>query len=159
VFGNNGIIIDASDSRLPSTKYKRRLNLALANQIRNRRLEQGLSLTELARRSHISKGYLSQIENNPNGPRPSAEVLYRIAFALGTSVGILLEKQVVSTQYELTDIPKGLRMLALTEHLSEEQIKMLAQITYEGDQPETVDDWKFLFESIKRSVRAASRSR
>ncbi len=132
--------------------------MALSDQIRNRRLEQGLRLTELARRSHISKGYLSQIENNPDGPRPSAEVLYRIAFALGTSVGILLEKQVVSTQYELTDIPKGLRMLAFTEHLSEEQIKMLAQITYEGDRPETVDDWKFLYESIKRSVRAASRS-
>lgn len=133
--------------------------MALSDQIRNRRHEQGLSLTELARRSQISKGYLSQIENNADGPRPSAEVLYRIAFALGTSVGILLEKQVVSTQYELTDIPKGLRMLALTEHLPEEQIKMLAQITYEGDHPETVDDWKFLYESIKRSVRATSRSK
>ena len=132
--------------------------MALSDQIRNRRLEQGLRLTELARRSHISKGYLSQIENNPNGPRPSAEVLYRIAFALGTSVGILLEKQVASTQYELTDIPKGLRMLALTEHLSEEQIKMLAQITYEGEHPETADDWKFLYEAIKRSVKGASQS-
>lgn len=130
--------------------------MALSDQIRKRRFEQGLSLTELARRAQISKGYLSQIENSPNGPHPSAEVLYRIAFTLGTSIGILLEKQVVGTQYELTDIPNGLRMLAITEHLSEEQIKMLAQITYEGNRPETVDDWKFLYESIKRSVRTVS---
>src|SRR5260221_13022651 len=107
--------------------------MALSDQIRNRRLEQGLRLTELARRSHISKGYLSQIENNPNGPRPSAEVLYRIAFALGTSVGILLEKQVARTQYILTDIPKGRRMLALTERLPNERCKMLAQFTYNGE--------------------------
>ncbi len=130
--------------------------MALSDQIRKRRLEQGLSLTELARRAQISKGYLSQIENNPNGPHPSAEVLYRIAFTLGTSIGTLLEKQVVGTQYELTDIPNGLRMLAITERLSEEQIKMLAQITHEGNRPVTVDDWKFLYESIKRSVRAVS---
>lgn len=130
--------------------------MALSEQIRKRRLEQGLSLTELARRSQISKGYLSQIENKPNGPHPSAEVLYRIAFTLGTSIGILMEKQVVDTQYELTDVPDGLRMLATTEHLTEEQIKMLAQITHEGDRPETIDDWKYLYESIKRSVRKKS---
>ena len=130
--------------------------MALSDQIRNRRLEQGLSLTELARHSHISKGYLSQLENNPSGPRPSAEVLYRIAFALGTSIGIILEKQITSTQNELTDIPEGLRMFALAELLPEEEIRMLAQITYRGYRPDTIDDWKFLYESIKRSVRVES---
>ena len=72
--------------------------MALSDQIRRRRREQGISLTELARRSRISKGYLSQLENNARGPRPSAEVLYRIAFALGTSLGTLMEKQVGSSQ-------------------------------------------------------------
>jgi transcriptional regulator with XRE-family HTH domain len=110
-------------------------------------------LTELARRSNISKGYLSQLENNAVKPRPSAEVLYRIAFALGTSIGTLLEKQLVSAQNELTDIPEGLRWLALAEHIPEEEIRMLAQITYHGHRPCTTDDWKFLYESIKRSVR------
>jgi transcriptional regulator with XRE-family HTH domain len=127
--------------------------MALSDQIRKRRHEQGFSLTELARRSRISKGYLSQLENNPVGPHPSAEVLYRIAFALGTSIGTLLEKQIASTQNELTDIPEGLRWLALEEHIPEEEIRMLAQITYKGHRPCTTDDWKFLYESIKRSVR------
>ena len=34
----------------------RRLSMALSDQIRKRRQEQGISLTELARRSRISKG-------------------------------------------------------------------------------------------------------
>jgi XRE family transcriptional regulator, master regulator for biofilm formation len=131
--------------------------MSLSDQIRKRRLEQGLTLTELARRSFISKGYLSQLEHNPGAHHPSAEVLYSIAFALGTSIGTLLEKQVPDTQNELTDIPEGLRMLALSERLLEEEIKVLAQITYRGDRPNTLDDWKFLYEAIKRSVRVESR--
>ena len=127
--------------------------MTLSDQIRKYRQEQGLSLTELARRSRISKGYLSQLENNPRDSHPSADILYRITFALGTSVGILLEKQVVSTHYELTDIPEGLRYLALAEQLPEEEIKMLAQITYKGHHPDSNDDWKLLYESIKRSMK------
>ncbi len=127
--------------------------MALSDQIRKRRYEQSLSLTELARRSRISKGYLSQLEKDPDGPRPSADVLYRIAFALGTTIGALLEKQIVSSNVELTDIPEGLRKFALAEQIPEEEIKMLAQIHYRGHRPCTTDDWKFLYESIKRSVR------
>src|SRR5258708_94418 len=104
--------------------------MALSDQIRMRRLEQKITLTELAHRSRISKGYLSQLENKPYGPHPSADVLYRIAFALGTSVGALLEKQITSTYDELTDIPEELRSLAITEQIPEEEIKMLARITY-----------------------------
>ena len=50
-------------------------------------------------------------------------------------------------------IAQGLRNLALTENLSEEEVRMLAQITYRGHRPDTADDWRFLYESIKRSMR------
>ena|SRR5438132_10034574 len=126
--------------------------MALSDQIRKRRLEQNLSLTELAHRARVSKGYLSQLESSSDGPRPSADVLYRIAFALGTSVGELLEKKIVPTNDELTDIPEALRQFALAEQLSEEEVRMLAQIQYRGKRPNKVEDWKFLYESIKRSV-------
>jgi transcriptional regulator with XRE-family HTH domain len=133
-------------------RYVKELPVVLSDQIRLRRLEQNITLTELARRSQVSKGYLSQLENNPQGPRPSADVLYRIAFALGTSIGALLEKQFTSMHDELTDIPGELRRLALTEQIPEEEIKMLARITFRGRRPCTVDGWKYLYESIKRSV-------
>jgi len=126
--------------------------MALSDQIRQRRIEQHLSLSELARRAKVSKGYLSQLEKNADGPRPSADVLYRIAFVLGTSVGALLEKQIVKMNDELTDLPYELRRFALAEHLTDEEIKMLALIEYRGQQPNTADDWRFIYEAIKRSA-------
>jgi transcriptional regulator with XRE-family HTH domain len=129
--------------------------MALADQIRKHRIEQGLSLSELARRSKISKGYLSQLENKILGPRPSADILYSIAFALGTSIGILLEKEDAEINGDSTDIPEGLRNFASTEQLSEEEIRMLARIEFRGNRPSTDDDWKFLYEAIKRSVHSS----
>jgi transcriptional regulator with XRE-family HTH domain len=126
--------------------------MALSDQLRKHRLKQGLSIAELARRSKVSKGYLSQLENNVYGVRPSADALYKIAFALGTTVSELLEKQIGKDDDELTEIPEGLRALALAEQLPDEEIKMLARIKYRGKRPITANDWKFLYESIKRSV-------
>ena len=126
--------------------------MPLADQIRKCRTEQGLSLSELARRSKISKGYLSQLEKKLVGPRPSADILFRIAFALGISMGTLLEKQITQINEELTDVPEGLRNFAYAEQLTEEEIRMLARIEYRGHRPRTIDDWKFLYEAIKRST-------
>ena len=128
--------------------------MALAQQIRQRRLEQGLTLTQLARLANVSKGYLSQLENTPEGPRPSAEVLYRIAFALGTTIGELLERQPANIAEQPIIIPLGLREFAATANLSQDEIQMLAQIRYKGKQPKTPDDWRFLYESIQRIVQA-----
>ncbi len=128
--------------------------MALATQIQRRRREQGLSLTELARRAQVSKSYLSRLEHDLDGTRPSANVLYRIAFALGSSVSELLEKQLEVSDTELLDVPEELRQFASAEHLSNEDIKVLAHIEYRGMRPRTIDDWAFLYEAIKRSVRS-----
>jgi hypothetical protein len=42
----------------------------------------------------------------------------------------VLEKQIVSSIVELTDIPEELRKFALAEQIPEEEIKMLVQIRY-----------------------------
>lgn len=123
--------------------------MALSEQIRKRRQEAGLTVAELARLASVSKAYISQLENNINGVRPSADVLLRIASALGTSVSTLLEKEVSD---QLEDIPEELQKFALAEQLPKEEIKLLARIEYRGRRPKTVDDWKFLYEAIKRSV-------
>ena len=123
--------------------------MTLSEQIRKRRQEEGLSVAELARLASVSKAYVSQLENNINGVRPSAEVLFRIASALGTSVSALLEKQ---DDNQLADIPEELQKFALSEQLPEEEIKLLARIEYRGRRPKTLDDWRFLYEAIKRSV-------
>lgn len=126
--------------------------MALGDQLKQRRLAHDLSLAELGRRAGVSKAYLHQLESATNVPRPSADLLYRIAFALGTSVGELLEKDLHSPGGEITDIPTALREFVIEERLDDEDIKMLAAIKYRGEQPRTTDDWRFLYESIKRSV-------
>ena len=63
--------------------------MALGDRIRQRRADTGLSAAELARRAAISKGYLSVIERG-GSVRPSADVLARLATALGTTIADLL---------------------------------------------------------------------
>ncbi len=131
--------------------------MALSDQIRARRLAQGLTLAELARRAAVSKGYLSQLEHGTDTPRPSADILYRIAFTLGASVGELLEKQLLRTGEELTAVPTGLREFAQQAHLRDDDIKMLAQIKYKGARPQFADDYRFIYESIRRTIELDQR--
>lgn len=53
------------------------------------RESRGLSLSELARRTDISKGYLSHLENGDSA-NPSADHVYRLARALGTTMQALM---------------------------------------------------------------------
>lgn len=130
--------------------------MALGDQIRQRREEKGISAADLARRAGLSKGYLSELESggaesgNARPPRPSAEILYRIATELGTTIADLLEKEI---QPAPTAIPPGLQEFAAKSNIPEEDVKMLAQIRFRGNQPSSVEDWQFLYESIKRSIR------
>lgn len=132
--------------------------MALADQIRSRRLEKGLSLSQLARLAKVSKAYLSQLENNPDGPRPSADVLYRIAFALETTIGDLLERGPSGLAEQPMSIPPSLMEYAASANLSQEDIAMLARIKHRGQQPNLKPgDWRFLYESIQRIIRADMR--
>lgn len=122
--------------------------MSIGQQIKRRREEQGLSLTDLARLSGVSKGYLSEIEGNP-AARPSAATLFKIASALGTSVGELLGKGGPDTQPADLDIPESLREFATEAALPDAEIRMLAGIRYRGKAPKTKDDWRYIYESIR----------
>ena len=65
----------------------------LSQKIRQLRKEKGLSLNKLAEEAGVSKAYLSQLENSVS-KQPSAEVLFKIASALGTTIADLLDKLV-----------------------------------------------------------------
>lgn len=123
--------------------------MTVGERVRQRREERGLTLSELSRRSKVSKGYLSQIEND-TAPRPSGDTLYKIASSLGTTVADLLGKR---TERQVPNIPPSLQEFADEAQLPETDIKMLAQIEYRGRQPSTKADWQFLYESIRRTIR------
>jgi len=119
--------------------------------IKARRMEMGLSLAELARRADISKGYLHSIESGET-QSPSAEVLFKIAHELGTTIADLMGETELQRDV-VAEIPENLLQLAQEDDLTQADVQMLANIRYRGKQPQSVADWRFIFESIKRTVR------
>ena len=121
----------------------------LGDRIRLYRKEKGLSLTELATASGVSKGYLSSLENDPDDKRPSAQTLYAVATALGVAMSDLLgEKLIITPSIEVAE---SLRVFADEERLPEADVQMLASIQFRGDRPKTPGRWRHIYEAIKMS--------
>ena len=139
------------DSILARKKLKG-VNMELNERIKLRMDEKHWSLADLARETKIAKGYLWEILKG-EAKRPSAQTLYTIAKALGTSVADLLGKENEAVHRRSTRMPDSLREFAEEENLLEKDVKMLASINFRGKQPKTKEDWAFLYQSVKRSVR------
>lgn len=135
------------------------LEETLGQRVRALRKKQKLSLNDLARLSGVSKGYLSQVERSLT-VRPSALTIFSIAEALGTTVGELFEgrQEGAADSPDAPDLPQALREFALEAELPPTDINMLAAIRYRGAQPRDKEDWRFLYESIRRSIRVPGRS-
>ncbi len=130
----------------------------LGQRIRSRRQAQKLSLNDLARLSGVSKGYLSQVERSLTS-RPSAATVFAVADALGISVDELFEGIRPTGQANVgREIEPSLQEFADEANLPPADIEMLAGIRYRGAQPRNKDDWRYLYESIRRSVGASFRS-
>ena len=65
------------------------LREALGNAIRERRKALSLTLAQMAQRTNVSLGYLSQIELGKNSA--SIETLYRISLGLGIKLADLFQ--------------------------------------------------------------------
>lgn len=126
--------------------------MSLGTRIKQRREQKGIPAAELARLAEISKPYLSELENG-HAARPSVAVLFRIAKALGTTAADLMGEEIQPTN---GTISPTLREFAASEGLPAEDVRMLARIRFRGEQPQTPEDWRFLYESIKRSIRSGS---
>jgi transcriptional regulator with XRE-family HTH domain len=123
--------------------------VALGGRIRQRRSERGWSANHLAQRAGVSSSYLSKLERDV-APRPSGEVLGRLAAALGTTIADLVGAEEGAPPPE---VPPTLRAFADRVGLPEADVRMLARIAYRGEQPKTPEAWGFLYEALKRAVR------
>ena len=135
--------------------------MSLSQKIKQLREEKGVSLSKLAETAGISKAYMSQLENSVS-KRPSAEILFKIASALGTTIADLLDMpvRVQSTDFFTLgedEIPYGLRELIDNRgealDIREEDVSMLMNIRYRGNQPKTVDEWEHVLQTIRLVVR------
>ena len=131
--------------------------MSLSQKIKQLRGKKGFSLGKLAETAGVSKAYLSQLENSVS-KQPSAEILFKIASALGTTIADLLDKpvRVHSTDFlvlQEDEIPYGLRRL-IDERgealdIREEDVKMLMNIQYRGKQPKSVEEWEHVLRTIR----------
>jgi transcriptional regulator with XRE-family HTH domain len=124
----------------------------LGQRIKRFRADAGLTPTELADQADVSKSYISSLESESEPERrPSAEILYKLARALGVAMSDLLGKTpVLASGQERT--PELLEFAA-AYRLPEADVDMLASIQFRGDRPRTVDRWRFIYEAIKNSER------
>jgi len=128
--------------------------LSIGDQIRKFRQERGISLSALAAAANVSKSYISALENNRDGGRhPSADVVVRIAQALGVSLADLVVPRVGSLPVPADPLPRSLAAFADQRRLPQTDVEMLSAIKFRGKQPTTVEGWAFLYDAIKMTTQ------
>lgn len=121
------------------------------------REEKGMSLSQLARESGISKSILHRLEKDDSA-NPEMETLQKIARTLKVTVGDLLGKDVVKNVRQLPDErPEWLTKLrAQLKRSGKEPDEDFLEALYvlqnrKGQKTSSDEDWLFLYQSIERS--------
>lgn len=129
----------------------------VGDRIREVREEMRMTQDRLAELAGLSKGFLSDVENNKRNI--SAQNLLKIANVLGASVDYLLRGEVANVPAvepvvippELSQAAQELELsYAATVELLEAHRSVIARRSNRGLRRFTVDDWKQLHEAIKR---------
>lgn len=157
-------------------------NLPIGPQLRALRQSRGMSLSELARRSGVSKGYLSQIENETSRS-PSLKIMQRLSRALELPVTALVSLTEQPEGPELRDgqdgqngrdgggqgegdaqftrgrfrapheLPPGLRLFRLERPgISEEMIDLLFYIDTHSERRLTAAEYWFIYEALAAAL-------
>jgi transcriptional regulator with XRE-family HTH domain len=125
---------------------------SVGSRIKKHREEKGMSATKLAEKAGISKSYLSELENsNGEGKKPSAELLYEIAKALGVAMSDLLGRPIITDALRERRRPASLTKFGKLHKLPEADLQMLEQIQFRGEPPKTPDRWLVIYQAIKGS--------
>lgn len=129
----------------------------VGERIRDIRLDLDLNQDQLAEQAGLSKGFLSDVENNKRNI--GSENLLKIANVLGASVDYLLKGEISeSVTAQPTVIPPELSQAAeelelsyaATVELLEAHRSVIARRSNKGLRTFSVDDWKKLHEAIKK---------
>lgn len=120
----------------------------IGNKIRQIREEKEIPLSELARQTGISRGYLHLIEKGES--RLTQEKLSEIANALGVLVAELVGE--IDTYEDIPNIPDSLKKFADDYNLEPSDVIMLSKINYRGRQPKNFTEWHILYTVIKGTL-------
>jgi XRE family transcriptional regulator, regulator of sulfur utilization len=140
----------------PPFERKRDRTMSIGEKIRELRGSAGMSLADLERDSGLSKGYLSQLERGESD-NPSVDALLKIAGALRVEATYLMGTK-TENESEPPKLPEGLKTFleerdSKGDAIPAEDVRMLLGIKYRGRQPQTPDDWGYLYETIVRIMK------
>lgn len=129
--------------------------MGLAENLKRIRLQKQKSQPVLASEADVSKGYIYMLEAGEMA-NPSLDVLLKIANALDCTIADLTGEPKVAAVVSPVEIPESLSRFArlrrrMGEKLSEEDLQSLARTQFRGKRPETVEDWAYLYEFLKRT--------
>ena len=112
------------------------------------RKELKITQAELARRAGISKGFLSDLENNKR--KPSIDTLYKIGNTLNLSFDCLMSGINTNIQQSQVRIPSLLAKFALQSKISFEQVLCLLDLR-KCVCPVTTKkfDWQKLYQAVE----------
>lgn len=128
----------------------------IGDRIKDIRIRKGMTQDQLCEKAHISKGFLSDIENNKRNV--GSQKLLEIANALGASIDYLLRGE--SAEYSMNqeivippDLSKAAEELKLsyseTLELLSAHKSIVARRSLKTKKTLTVEEWKKLHETIK----------
>lgn len=119
---------------------------SFGDKVRRRRLEEGLSQEELAKRVGISRNYLSEIERGL-----ATNLSWQVMERLTTELGLRAE-QTPSEETRTTRLAPSLSEFATSANLPPDDVQMLARLNYRGRQPTTPEQWETLYKVIKAII-------
>ena len=129
--------------------------MILAQNLKRLRLQKQWTQPILAEKADVSKGYIYMLEMGEMD-NPSLDVLHKIANALDCTIADLVGDPKIAVRDVPIEIPESLQKFArhkrkLKEPLTEDDLKNLARTEFRGKRPETVEDWAYLYEFLKRT--------
>ena len=127
--------------------------MEVGKNIKKYREMKGLTQPDLAKKAEMSKAFLWEIENG-NSKRPGAEVLYRIAEALGVTIAHLLGKTPELAETVEPEMNAGLKAFVAErkrqgQPLDAEEIQSLAYVQLRGGRPQKKEQWALIYGMLK----------
>jgi transcriptional regulator with XRE-family HTH domain len=128
----------------------------LAKNIKHFRMHKQISQPELAERAGLSRGYIYMLESGEMR-NPSVEKLFQIAKALDCTIADLIGHSKVAAKFDVPiEIPESLQEFAKRKKregdpLEDDELLSLASTQYRGKRPQTVEDWAWIYEFLRRT--------
>ena len=125
----------------------------IGDNIKKYRQIRGFTLPDLATVAGVSKAFLWEIETG-NSKRPGAEILFKIADALGVTIAHLMGKEPVQQEMIEPEVNDGLRAFInerkrLGQPLDPEEVKSLSFVQLRGGRPTTKEQWALVYGMLK----------